>query len=96
MSVFVLYMHKGKQIRRNPGSAICELCVTTTPMECPVSRPITARINRQSQLQIGIDCVEALVLQLVCTYLVGESDSATFVAADIHQHTLSGQRKPVF
>mmetsp|Transcript_62670 Transcript_62670/g.136097 ORF Transcript_62670/g.136097 Transcript_62670/m.136097 type:complete len:466 (+) Transcript_62670:202-1599(+) len=48
---------------------------------------IRTSVHRQAQLEVGIDGVEAFVLELICPDLVGQTNSATLVALDVQHHS---------
>ena len=50
---------------------------------------VRAGVDRQAQLEIGVDGVESVVLEGVRVQLGAESDAASFVAAKIDQRTRS-------
>src|ERR1700737_312593 len=49
---------------------------------------VLALVDREAELDVGLDGVTALVLQVVRPHLVTEPDATTFVAAQVHHPTL--------
>src|SRR5437660_213204 len=67
------------------------------PSRAPSTRRTTmlslnrlAAVDRQAQLDIGVDRVETAILQLVGLQLVGDPDAPPLVAAQVHHGAETG------
>ena len=47
---------------------------------------IVTQIGWKAQRDIGLHCIIALFLQMVCFYLIGQSDAATLVFLDVQNY----------
>src|SRR5665213_145931 len=60
---------------------------------------VLARVGRKAQLEVGIDGVEALLLEVVGAQLVGEADAPSLMAPQVHEHAapvlVDGRHGPV-
>ena len=66
-----------------------------TPRSWRIAAPtrVVAVVDRQAELDVGVDGVEALVLQLVGPQLVGDADAPALVAAQVDDDAGAGRRR---